>query len=219
MEWNVGMPGRQEMRSEETRQAILKAAGQLFAQRGFEAVTMREIAREAGCSHTTIYIYFKDKEALLHHLSTGPLRFLQGEMEAVLQDQALSPRDRLRRISEIFIRFCLAHRTMYSIFFMARADRVDASEPVLEVNRLRNRLFGLLRQAVGDVLPAGLGEEAVLAYARVSFFTLQGILGTYIQSQEPLEKLLARLSPTFDLAVRVLLAGIEQTAGNGGDRS
>lgn len=63
------MSSKQEQRSEETKRSILAAAGLLFASRGYDSVTMREIAKEAGCSHTTIYIYFKDKEALLQQLS------------------------------------------------------------------------------------------------------------------------------------------------------
>ncbi|MGZ4164968.1 MAG: TetR/AcrR family transcriptional regulator, partial [Tumebacillaceae bacterium] len=53
------MPSKKELKSEETKRAIVSAAGQLFADRGYEAVTMREIAKAAGCSHTTIYIYYK----------------------------------------------------------------------------------------------------------------------------------------------------------------
>jgi AcrR family transcriptional regulator len=205
------MPGRQEGRSEETRQAILTAAGQLFATRGFNAVTMREIAREAGCSHTTIYIYFTDKEALLHQLSVGPLQSLQKEMEAVLADAARSPDDRLLQLSRTFIRFCLQHRTMYKLFFMTRATRVDEADPATEVNRVRNHMFGLLRQGIAGGLPPSVSDDRVLAYARICFFTLHGIIGTYTDSEEPFDELMARLAPTFDLTMAVLLAGFKQT--------
>ncbi len=65
---------KKELRSEETKRMILKAAGKLFSEKGYDAVTMREIAKEAGCSHTTIYLYFKDKETLLHQLSMPTLQ-------------------------------------------------------------------------------------------------------------------------------------------------
>jgi len=75
------MSTKQEQRSEETKTSILSAAGTLFASRGYDAVTMREIAKAAGCSHTTIYIYFKDKEALLLQLSMPPLKTLMLQMD------------------------------------------------------------------------------------------------------------------------------------------
>ncbi|MFZ5822919.1 MAG: TetR/AcrR family transcriptional regulator [Bacillota bacterium] len=213
------MPGRQEIRSEETRRAILKAAGELFAQRGFDAVTMREIARAAGCSHTTIYIYFKDKEALLHQLSMEPLQMLQTTMEVVLEDPALSPDERLKRVCLVFIRFCLASRNMYAIFFMTKATRVDEEDPALEINRLRNHLFGLLRRAVWEAVQLPPSDERVLAYARILFYNLHGIIGTYTQSEEPLEDVMGRLAPTFELAIEVMLVGMKQHVSVGGNLS
>ena len=68
------MGSKKELRSEETKRMILKAAGKLFSEKGYDAVTMREIAKEAGCSHTTIYLYFNDKETLLHQLSMPTLK-------------------------------------------------------------------------------------------------------------------------------------------------
>ncbi|MGZ4113011.1 MAG: TetR/AcrR family transcriptional regulator, partial [Tumebacillaceae bacterium] len=97
------MPSKKELKSEETKRAIVSAAGQLFADRGYEAVTMREIAKAAGCSHTTIYIYYKDKEALLHQLSMAPLEELHGKMEAVMKVQSLTPEAKLRAVTRSFL--------------------------------------------------------------------------------------------------------------------
>lgn len=110
------MTNKQEQRSEETKRSILTAAGRLFAERGYDAVTMREIAKAAGCSHTTIYIYFKDKEALLHHLAMEPLQALFAEMEAGVQNHLLSADERLLAVSTSFVRFCLLNRSMYPLF-------------------------------------------------------------------------------------------------------
>jgi AcrR family transcriptional regulator len=48
-----------------TRRAILAAAEQLFAERGFAAVTMEGIARQAGVSVATVYLYFPGKAAVV----------------------------------------------------------------------------------------------------------------------------------------------------------
>lgn len=206
---------RREVRSEETKQAILTAARELFSRRGFDGVTMREIAKAAGCSHTAIYIYFRDKEALLHHLAMGPLRSLRQQMKSILTNAAFSPDERLKSVSSLFIRFGLSNRNMYAIFFMARASRVDEEEPALEVQKLRNELFGLLRQAVQESLQLGPENDLLLAYARIWFFTLHGVISTYAGSDEPLDMLMARLGPTFALAVEAMLAGFKQTVRMG----
>lgn len=213
------MRSKQEIRSEETKGAILAAAGQLFAARGFDAVTMREIAKEAGCSHTTIYIYFKDKEALLHQLAMVPLQQLREQMESTLQAEGLSPDERMHGLCHGFIRFCMMHRHIYSLIFMTRASRVDAEAPELEVNRVRIHLFGLIREGLRGALPAGMAEERLMAYARVVFFSLHGVVSTYLEGEESFDQLMERLGPTFDLAVAVLLSGIRETARGEGDRA
>lgn len=204
------MASKQEIRSEETKRAILTVAAELFSTRGFDTVSIREIAKAAGCSHTTLYIYFKDKEALLHQLSKEPLQSLAHQMEATLASESASPEEILRRISSQFIHFCLSNRNMYTLFFMIKASRIDVEEPEKELQSLRNHLFGLLRQAVWSCLPKDVGEEEALGYARIYFYTLHGIVGTYTHSEESLDSLMERLTPTFALAVDVFLAGTQK---------
>ena len=107
---------KQEQRSENTRKSIVAAAGKLFSSMGYNAVTMREIAKEAGCSHTTIYIYFKDKEALLHQLSKSPLLTLVQQMEALLI-QLATAEDRLK-IDKPGIHFVLPVKPKYVRSFL-----------------------------------------------------------------------------------------------------
>lgn len=213
------MPNRKNMHSEETRRAILLAAGKLFANQGYDAVTIRQIAKEAQCSHTTIYIYFKDKEALLHHLSMDPLRHLYSQLSEVVLNTKMSPYERVREMTRRFIDFCFLNRNMYAIFFMTRASRVDEEKPVLEIQKLRNELFGLLHTAIMDCLPVGTGDELVLAYARIHFYALHGMIATYLNSEEPLDAIQNRLMPTFDLAVDVLLEGFVSTVTKEAKRS
>ncbi|MCP4753603.1 MAG: TetR/AcrR family transcriptional regulator [Proteobacteria bacterium] len=54
-----------QLRSQKTRSRILKAARNLFAQRGYYQVNSNQIAAEAGVSVGTFYTYFKDKKEIL----------------------------------------------------------------------------------------------------------------------------------------------------------
>jgi AcrR family transcriptional regulator len=53
-----------------TRQRILEAAGQLFASKGFDAATTRDIADAAGVASGTLFNYFATKEAILSSLAS-----------------------------------------------------------------------------------------------------------------------------------------------------
>jgi AcrR family transcriptional regulator len=64
---------------QERQQQILQAAARVFAKKGFESATIREVARAARVSEGSIYRYFKNKQDLLVHL---PRQFIQPPIEA-----------------------------------------------------------------------------------------------------------------------------------------
>lgn len=202
------MVSKQELRSLETKRNIIEAASNLFASRGYDAVTMREIAKEAGCSHTTIYIYFKDKEAMLQQISLPSLLTFSERMDMLL-DQESMPDDKLIAISLAFIEFCLTNRNRYIIFFNVKAVQVDEQAPEMEINQIRNKLFGKLTKAIQACLKLAPRDERLLLYSRIYFYTLQGIIATYVNSEESVEELMGRLIPTFKQSFEVLLTGFK----------
>ncbi|WP_245692408.1 TetR/AcrR family transcriptional regulator [Geodermatophilus telluris] len=62
--------GVREQRRQETRDRIVEAAAELFAERGFDAVSVVEIAQRAGVVEKTVFNHFPVKEGLV--LSTDP---------------------------------------------------------------------------------------------------------------------------------------------------
>ena len=77
--------GLREQKKEQTRQLVADTAWQLFADRGFDRVTVAEIARQAQVSEATVFNYFPSKEALFY----GRLdAFGERLVEAVTQREA-----------------------------------------------------------------------------------------------------------------------------------
>src|SRR5919197_1253535 len=56
------------------REQILQGARRVFLAQGFDAASMGEIARAAGVSKGTLYVYFKDKEDLFEAIVHGECR-------------------------------------------------------------------------------------------------------------------------------------------------
>ena len=72
--------GLRQRKKQQTRQAIYEAARRLFAERGFDRVTVAEVARQANVSEVTVFNYFPTKEDLFY----GGMHFFEEELlEAV----------------------------------------------------------------------------------------------------------------------------------------
>lgn len=59
------MTGLREQKKQQTHEAIVAEAGRLFAEQGFQATTMEEIAQAAGVSAGTLYNYFGTKNTIV----------------------------------------------------------------------------------------------------------------------------------------------------------
>lgn len=205
---------QQEQRAEKTKRMILQAAGQLFSKKGYDSVTIREIAKEAGCSHTTIYLYFKDKEALLHELSMPSLHALHDQLQQIACKDFVTPNNKLKEISREYILFGLRNQNMYTIFINTKSSRVDDEEPELEINKLRIEIFEVLMLVMQECLAMPKNKQ-LLAFTRIYFFNINGILSTYCYLHETIEELMERLTPTFDLAIDILILGFKQKLNRG----
>ena len=95
-------------RRNERRAAILSAALDEFAARGFAATRLDDVARRAGVAKGTIYLYFRDKESLFQELVRTMLSPLVGAIEAApLRD--LPIRAVVEMIVDVFVQRDLRH--------------------------------------------------------------------------------------------------------------
>ena len=76
--------GLRERKKEQTRQLIAETARRLFAERGFEQVTVAQIARTADVAEQTVYNYFPTKEDLVY----WRLESFERELLAAIGDRA-----------------------------------------------------------------------------------------------------------------------------------
>jgi AcrR family transcriptional regulator len=112
----VGVKERREREKAELRQKILDAARELFAERGYEAVSMRMIADRIEYSPTAIYLHFRDKDALFQELCQSDFRALAGVFNQIARQP--DPVERLRRIGLLYADFARDKPHHYRLMFM-----------------------------------------------------------------------------------------------------
>ena len=111
--------GRRREHDEKTAAALLDAAEHIVAEQGIDALSLREMARDAGTTTRAIYSLFGSKDGLLGALGVRAFNLLQREIEALpASDQ---PSDDLIEVALIYRRFALEHPALFSIAFH-RAD-------------------------------------------------------------------------------------------------
>jgi AcrR family transcriptional regulator len=79
------------------RELILACAARLFAQRGYAATSMNEVALASGLSKATLYHYYRDKYALLVSIAQTHVSQLQAIVNEV-RAQRLTPDEHLREL-------------------------------------------------------------------------------------------------------------------------
>jgi len=104
------------------RRALLEAAEQVFAERGFEGTTMAEIASRAGYSAGNLYNVFDSKEALFREVVDDSTRRFQ----AVLLETFVAPQplaESLERFFDALVGYVLEHRALFAVYLRLTASQ------------------------------------------------------------------------------------------------
>jgi len=116
--------GLRELKKEQTRELIAESAWRLFADRGFDRVTVAEVAREARVAEATVYNYFRTKEDIFY----GPLEAFGTRLA-----EAVAGRAEGESVVAAFRRALLAEGGLLA---QAEAGDAEALERLRTVNQL-----------------------------------------------------------------------------------
>ena len=167
-------PSRRAERKERLRGEILAAASKMFADRGYEAVTLREIAKEIGYTHAVIYQHFPDKAHILAELSRETIGLLIRNFDEIAAKNP-RPRERLFATSRGLIQFCTAHPQQFRNVFFGPENRegIRAGRYIDEIGR---PLFERFVQLFYEVAKTeGLPSRNDMVVAHTWWYTIFGL--------------------------------------------
>jgi AcrR family transcriptional regulator len=146
---------RRERERQDVRAKILDAARELFAKDGYDAVTMREIAKRIEYSPTAIYLHFADKAALIRELCNSD--FLALAQRFIDLMRVPDPIERIRRAGEAYIEFAEHNPNHYRLMFMTPmpAEAPTPAESTVQQGNPEEDAYAFLRGSVAEALAAG----------------------------------------------------------------
>jgi AcrR family transcriptional regulator len=211
-------PGLRERKKRATRDAIATTARRLFAERGFDAVTVAEIAVAADVSEKTVFNHFATKEDLV--FAGGEARLAQLQADIAERPPGTSVLDVFRANSEAMLDVVAAGASEDSLV----VPRIVRDSPALQ-ERLAagwERDAATLVAAVAEATGADDGDLEPEVVARTLTATLLTIFrATFdglLAGEDP-EELAARMRPQAARAYDRLAAGLGDygVAGTGAD--
>ena len=144
----MGLKERKARDREEMRETILQSAHHLFVDKGFDDVSIRNIAEAIEYSPATIYLYFKDKNEIFYALHGEAFKKFNQYMESVFTIK--DPFKRLVAMGEKYIEFTFAHPKYYNIMFIAEAPMLceESSEGWIEGSRALEALESIVAECM-----------------------------------------------------------------------
>ncbi len=169
-----GRPPSPELR-ERRRQELYAAAMKLFAERGYRATTLADIAREVGATKGLIYHYARSKADLVGQSIVAGYSTLE-QLEEIAASE-VHPREKLRRAIESFGAAILSGYQAYMVRFADHSEVIPELEEHYgeQIRRLRARFVRLYQTIVEDGIKSG--EFSPSNPRLMAYFVIQGVIG------------------------------------------
>jgi TetR/AcrR family transcriptional regulator, fatty acid metabolism regulator protein len=163
------------------RDAILKAATQVFARNGFFNSQVADVARAAGVAAGTVYLYFRSKDDLLVSLFERTMREAIAEGRRALEEVD-TPRERLTRIARLHLGRLGRDRDL-AVVFQVELRQSTKFMTRFSSTYLRDYL-GLIRQTIADGQSSGAFRGAInpTIAAKVFFGALDEMATNWVLS-------------------------------------
>lgn len=155
----------------------MDAARALFREKGYQHVSMRQIAQALNYSHGAIYYHFKNKADLFYAMVKQDFSLLDDAFQQVME-QALEPLEKMRELLLGYIRFGLTHQNHYEIMFLLNDEEVKSC-----LEEAPNQSYERFANAVHSLC----GNKASVKEIWSVFIALHGFVTHYCRSNQTYE--------------------------------
>lgn len=205
--------GRRGYHHGNLREALVRAALKLIAEKGPAGFTFAEAARAAGVSPAAPYRHFRDRDALVADVARRGFETFAAELERAWDKGRPAPRAAFDRVGRAYLDFARREPALFAAMFESGVSFAD----VPQVRDSGERAFAVLRtacEAVVATLPTK-GRPPALMMALHIWSLSHGIAALFARGDGARRPIPMTPEELLESAVLIYLAGLG-TAGDGG---
>jgi AcrR family transcriptional regulator len=203
----MGTQERRTRQRQETRDKILDAAREMFAEEGYDSVTMRAIAERIEYTPTAIYHHFESKQALLTELCECDFAALAQRF--VGQAAATDPVERILAVGRAYLRFAEEYPSQYRFMFMTVFPNIEDSKH--RRGDPERDAYAFLRGACQEAIDQGRLRPELTdpdRLAQILWSTVHGLISLRMVKRHDFWVPWSDLRETAEAAMQALLHGI-----------
>lgn len=162
-EKTMAISDRKKREKEQRRQSIIAAAEKLFFAKGYDNVSMNDIAKEVELNRATIYLYFENKEALCFAVILRGMRILNKMVKNNVK--AATDAQKIIAMGTAYHTFFMLYPQYFQVYYYFQSGRFGfnplvglnrpAWDDVREIIRLQKEIFDILYLAIKDGIKRG----------------------------------------------------------------
>ncbi|MFN7278039.1 MAG: TetR/AcrR family transcriptional regulator [Betaproteobacteria bacterium] len=210
----MGTAERRAREREEIRGRILKAARCLFAEEGYDAVTLRRVAEAIEYSPAAIYKYFADKDEMVRALVSEDMAYMLASFRPALAKCSLV--ERLKTFGRAYMNIALERPNHYRLMFMTpMPDRSPGEGVQGQVSDPNQDSYVFFLNAIQECIDAGLFRQEFRdahLVAQTLWCGLHGIAALHITSGSKTDVPWRDVRRRSELMLDVLLRGMLEPA-------
>ena len=193
---------RTRLKKDSKRTAMMQAAVRVFAEKGYQSATIRDIVDEAGVAVGTFYFYFPDKETLFIYLYDETADFMIQPIQQAIKGRATLPM-KIESAIEAYFNIGVYEPAIVHLLLLGGVGAVPAL--VEKRAKFRESLVGIWQQPLDQALEKGvILDQNTRRSAEALVGAIDEVILNLLGSAEPIEELPAAINDLTQFALRAI---------------